>query len=521
MIPLYTYPGSTWDAVVTAKTSYPSVPIIAIINPNNGPGSSQDPNYVQGIQNLRSNGVVVLGYVYTSYGSRAVSSVEADINSYKNWYTIDGIMFDEMSNVAGFESYYSNLTSYTNSLGLSLTVGNPGTSTLSSYVGTVNILIIYEDVGLPSLSILSSSDMGYGKQNFGMVAYGVASLDTSFETNATNYVSYEYITDANLPNPYDTLPSYFTNLVATLNTASPPPQPPSTTIPLTVNSVDLNGNPITGLWTTVQSNGTTLATGYTPFTYNASTGTKYTVTVANYGSYTFSHWEDGSTNSARTITPTQATTLTAYYKTAVTLTVKAAVTNSNKSPSCVSVLIKYQSNAVASGCAPLTYSAAANSTYGVTVSTTGPFTFSGWSTGSTSNPITVTVGGSSSITAYFRYIKHYTSSVTFQTSSNGGSINFNGTTYTNGGSGNYSAGTASAVATPPANYAFGGWSASGGLLVEDSSSNPTHVSVTGPGTLIANFRPNTPNAISPATILAAGVSIFAVAVIRRQKPTSR
>src|SRR2546426_5886134 len=35
-------------------------------------------------------------------------------------------------------------------------------------------------------------------------------------------------------------------------------------------------------------------------------------------SYDFNHWDDGSTNAARTITPTQSTTLTAYYSTGTT-----------------------------------------------------------------------------------------------------------------------------------------------------------------------------------------------------------
>src|SRR2546427_7737045 len=72
------------------------------------------------------------------------------------------------------------------------------------------------------------------------------------------------------------------------------------------------------MWTTIQSGGTTVKTGYTPVTFTATTGTQYTVTVSNYQNYVFNHWDDGSTNAARTITPTQSTTLTAYYSTGTT-----------------------------------------------------------------------------------------------------------------------------------------------------------------------------------------------------------
>src|SRR5712691_12883907 len=56
-IPLYTYPcfttaQCTWTTVIQARQAYPSVPLLAVINPNSGPGRSKDPNDVQGIRNL-------------------------------------------------------------------------------------------------------------------------------------------------------------------------------------------------------------------------------------------------------------------------------------------------------------------------------------------------------------------------------------------------------------------------------------------------------------------------------------
>src|SRR5438093_12400260 len=111
IVPLYTYPDSTWDTVAQAKIAHPSVPVVAIINPDNGPGSSRDSNYVSGIQKLHSAGVVVLGYDATGYGSNSLSSVKSVMNTWKSLYNIDGIFFDEMANWSGLESYYSNLSS--------------------------------------------------------------------------------------------------------------------------------------------------------------------------------------------------------------------------------------------------------------------------------------------------------------------------------------------------------------------------------------------------------------------------
>ncbi|MHB8566811.1 MAG: spherulation-specific family 4 protein [Nitrososphaerales archaeon] len=220
IVPLYSYPGSDWNIVEQAKYAHPSVPIVAIVSPDNGPGSSQDPNYVSGVDNLRSAGVTVLGYVYTSYASRSSASVIADINTYKSWYNINGIFFDEMSNVPGNEAYYLALSTYAKSIGLGFTVGNPGRIVPASYIGTVDCIVTYENQGLPNISSLASLDANFSKNGLAAISYGVNALDTSFAQSASKYVGYIYLTDNSLPNPYSELPPYFSSLVASLDTSS-------------------------------------------------------------------------------------------------------------------------------------------------------------------------------------------------------------------------------------------------------------------------------------------------------------
>jgi hypothetical protein len=84
---------------------------------------------------------------------------------------------------------------------------------------------------------------------------------------------------------------------------------------LTINSQSTTGSQATGFWTTLSQNGQTVATGFTPVQFQVATGQQYVVTVSNYGQWTFDHWADnGSTNPARTVSITQATTLTALYR---------------------------------------------------------------------------------------------------------------------------------------------------------------------------------------------------------------
>ncbi|HYL67299.1 MAG TPA: spherulation-specific family 4 protein, partial [Nitrosopumilaceae archaeon] len=290
IVPLYSYPGNYWTQLIQAKNAHPSVPVIAIINPSSGSGSASDSNYVTGIKNLQSAGITVLGYVYTSYAARSITAAEADINSYKTWYNVNGIMFDEMSNVPGNENYYSTLTQYVKSHGMTMTVGNPGASTLASYVGTVDNITIYEGSGVPTASTLSTRIFSptYPSSDFSMVSFGVSTLDTTAEKNASPYVSYLYITNDVLSNPYDTVPPYIGNEVAALDTATATAsQPPTGVTTTAVSSSQINLS-----WIAPVNNGGSAILGY-KIERSIDSGTTWTTIVSNTASTTTTYSDTG------------------------------------------------------------------------------------------------------------------------------------------------------------------------------------------------------------------------------------
>src|SRR3989475_5075300 len=259
VIPLYTYPtDGSWAATLQARNAHPNVPIIAVINPSDGPGGSSDSNYVQGVKNFQAAGIIVLGYVATGYASQLISSLESQIISYKTWYSVNGIFFDEMTSVPGNENYYSTLNTYVKSLGMTMTMGNPGTSVPSSYIGILDSLCIFEQGGLPTLSYLSSYS-GHPKSNLAYIGLSVSSLDTSFEVSSSNYVQWIYITDAGGGNPYNVLPSYFMNEVAALDagpqsstststTTSTTTTATGTTATLSISTADSTNQPLNGYY---------------------------------------------------------------------------------------------------------------------------------------------------------------------------------------------------------------------------------------------------------------------------------
>ena len=407
LVPLYTYPTDpSWQALIQAKLANPSVPIAAIINPSGGPGYGQDPNFVQGINSLRSAGITVLGYVATAYGSVSVSSIETQINEYKQWYNVNGIMFDEMYNIPGYESYYSTLSNYAYSVGFSWTVGNPGAPVPSSYIGTMGTIIIYENAGLPSTSFLASATGGYPTSNFAFTAYGVSLPSQSYISSAESYVSWMYITDGVYPNPYTGLPSYLYSLLAEMNTGSVSTITGSGTVPITVQSVDQNGAAINGLYTVVQSSsGSTVATGFTPMTFYATAGQQYTITVSNYGSYYFSQWSTGSTSNSITITPTQGTTLTAEYSSSVqsppVLTIESQYTSGTPITGLYTVVESSSGSVLSTGFTTFSYTGTAGSTYTIAVDDYGTHHFIQWSNGSTNRLLTLSLGQSTTLIAYF------------------------------------------------------------------------------------------------------------------------
>jgi hypothetical protein len=309
LVPLYGYPGQSWLSLIQAKEAYPSVPVIAVINPSDGPGTWQDPNFVSGIQELESVGITVVGYVPTDYASVPLWQAEQEISAYSQLYGLSGVFFDQMPAITGYESYYSTLTSYASSLGMWLTIGNPGSIVPSSYVGTVGIIVAYENSGLPTVDFLSG--LSHDPSSFAFVSYDNYGLNSSFVIQAASDVGYVYITDGQLPDPYTTISTYISSLIATLAGTGSAIADPS----IIVDAFDTSGNQIAGLFATVQSNGQTIASGFTPFSFSASSGGSYTVTIDNYGEYSFVYWATGSTSPSVTITPTTSSELAAFYST--------------------------------------------------------------------------------------------------------------------------------------------------------------------------------------------------------------
>lgn len=216
IVPLYTDPiDDSWTAIVSAKQAHPAVQVVAIVNPNSGPGARGEASYTTGIARLVTAGIVPIGYVSTAYTARGEPAVKADIDRWHAFYpTLAGIFFDEQSNEAGDDGFYRDVSTYAKGQGLSFTVGNPGTSVPASYLGALDVMLIYESKGLPKLTSLSADRVE--RAHYGIIPYG-AELDATFIASAKADVAYVYATSDDLPNPWDTLTPYFSQLLDALS----------------------------------------------------------------------------------------------------------------------------------------------------------------------------------------------------------------------------------------------------------------------------------------------------------------
>jgi len=213
MVPLYTDPGATWTTVAATASV---VGTLAIINPDNGPGSGITSAYSSGIQTLHAAGVEIVGYVHSSYGARAIADVKADIDKYATQFSqLSGIFVDEVATSSSELSYYEELYSYIMSMpGWKYAILNPGAVPDSGYMNAATQIVTYEST---TSGFANSQNPSYAtssnKNKFAMITYSgtASSMQTAINAaKSKGYYGWVYVTDVSASgNTYGSLPSFY------------------------------------------------------------------------------------------------------------------------------------------------------------------------------------------------------------------------------------------------------------------------------------------------------------------------
>jgi len=185
------------------------------MNPASGPGTGVISDWTGAVNHARNQGHRVVGYTHTSYGARAIADVKAEIDLYYDWYNVDGVFIDEMSNNATDSAYYHSLYTYVQAkpVGVRLVVGNPGASATTDWqlvaaTKSADILVAFEGTSANYLLWTPPVWAGtYPIDTFGHLVHTCPAADLAAvltHSRATR-AGYRYVTDDVLPNPYDTL----------------------------------------------------------------------------------------------------------------------------------------------------------------------------------------------------------------------------------------------------------------------------------------------------------------------------
>lgn len=221
LVPAYFYPSwwdsavNQWDDLIEAADQ---VPLVAIMNPNSGPGEWPNPDYTHEVDALRAAGGQVIGYVHTSYANRPIDEVLAEVDAYYAWYGVDGIYFDEVTSDESnaHVAYYQKCYDYVLDLDpAAMVVLGHGTEASKAYVSAATKHLIRENDNdiLPFMNWTPAPwTANYGPDRFTVLTYNLADVDgmkAAVDHALTNNVSWVYFTDDTASNPWDTLPSYW------------------------------------------------------------------------------------------------------------------------------------------------------------------------------------------------------------------------------------------------------------------------------------------------------------------------
>lgn len=217
-VPAYFNPSnpptpSYWRELVAAAQI---VNTTVILNPNNGFATSDDPNYINAINQVRESGGKIIAYVPTNYGNRPLIDIASEIDNYIAFYVLDGFFVDEMTADGTNENitYYEQIYNYIkNKSSHYLVTGDPGVVPDEIYLSkpVADNLVVFQGSIRNYVNFQPEQwQHNYPKDRFIHIVYDAKwyQMIQAFSQAEEKHAGNLYITDGILPNPYNTLPEY-------------------------------------------------------------------------------------------------------------------------------------------------------------------------------------------------------------------------------------------------------------------------------------------------------------------------
>lgn len=216
LVPAYFYPAgeglSAWKQLIATSSK---APVVAIVNPDSGPGKRVDDNYSGLFKLAKGSPIRLIGYVTLSYGKRPISAVKADIDSWLYFYPdTQGIFFDEQPSAAELAPGALECFAYARQkFPHGPLVSNPGTPCAREYASSPDgpALCLFEgDKGFDTYRTPEWARM-LPADRVVILLYDLptAAMRKRFQEARDQNAGYVYLTDAAGPMPWGKLPSYW------------------------------------------------------------------------------------------------------------------------------------------------------------------------------------------------------------------------------------------------------------------------------------------------------------------------
>ncbi len=230
LVPAYFRPSGEglrhWERLIDAARH---APVVAIVNPQSGPGAQLDPDYTRIIQEAVRSGVTCIGYISTRYGKRPPAEVREDIDRWNSFYPdVHGFFFDEQAEHHRHVNHYRALTRYSRrSLHDPLVVSNAGLMCSPDFFTrhATDVICVSENSRPPEASPLPDWLRNVPRHRICVLAHSQATdhdVRRSVASAVAQEIGFLYVTDDVLPNPWDRLPSFWDQLVREVRAVNEP-----------------------------------------------------------------------------------------------------------------------------------------------------------------------------------------------------------------------------------------------------------------------------------------------------------
>ena len=280
IMPVYTETSAQFNAAYAAAAK---VPFIGIINPDDGPGGSKVSSLGTFSNGVRSRGGEVIGYVNSFYGGLSWDEAEEQMGLYIGWYGVAGFFIDEVA--TNKSSYYNTMKGRASGKYFVL---NPGTN-ISGHTSISRIIVTYEnplsgDQSSPFLSY--SNNLRTSGTQSGAIIYSTssaASMRQCVDRALAQGYDWIYVTNDGGANPYDVVPSYWTDEIDYIARANLPPPVPEERFYLSSSPVEagLSLTLPTAIGRTYRVEVTTDLTAWSPAIREDNSSAEFIATTSN------------------------------------------------------------------------------------------------------------------------------------------------------------------------------------------------------------------------------------------------